>query len=98
MLAFETKSREPSAESARELGVLPGGASAESVATSVSVVLPASRSITDTLLRFALATNSRVPSGDITISLGWSSTAMRCTTLHSFVSITATAAWPQSDT
>ena len=98
MLALETKSREPSAESAREFGVLPGGASAESVATSVSVVLPASRSITDTLLRFALATNSRVPSGDITISLGWSSTAMRCTTLHSFVSITATAAWPQSDT
>ena len=98
MLALETNSRSPSAESARELGVLPGGASAVSVATSVSSTAPDSRSIADTLLRLALATNSRVPSGVSSISLGWSSTAIRRSMAQRRVSITATVACPQSDT
>jgi Mrp family chromosome partitioning ATPase len=83
---------------ASEFGVLPGGASGVRVATSVSSTRPSAKSITDTLLRLALATKSRFPSGDITISLGCSSTSIRLTTRQAWVSITATAAWAQRET
>ena len=98
MLALDTYNRPPSAEMASELGVLPGGASGVSVATSVSATVPASRSIADTLLRLALATKSRRPSGVRSISLGCSSTSWRPTTRQVSVSTTATAAWAQSET
>ena len=78
--------------------MLPGAASGERVATSVSATRPPAVSITDTLLRLALATNSLAPSADSSSSLGCSSTSMRPVTRQAAVSITATAAWAHSDT
>src|SRR5580658_1955947 len=56
MLALATKSVFSSGESARLLGVAPGGASGKKAAQMVSSVLPEEVSKTVTVLRLALAT------------------------------------------
>ncbi len=56
VLALATKSIDSSGESASELGVLPEGALGSMAVPIVSTALPASVSITVTVLRLALAT------------------------------------------
>ncbi len=56
VLALATNSIDSSGESASELGVLPEGALGSMAVPIVSTALPASASITVTVLRLALAT------------------------------------------
>ena len=56
VLALATNSMDSSGDSARELGVLPSGALGSMAVPIVSIGLPASASITVTVLRLALAT------------------------------------------
>ena len=91
--AFATKSRDSSGDRARLLGVLPGGECGFNSAIKVSTVRPLAVSSTDTLLRFALATNKCRPERSRIISLGCSSVAHRPRIRLVFTSITRTADW-----
>ena len=92
VFALATKSIDSSGESASELGVLPGGALGSIAVPMVSIGLPASVSITLTVLRLALATNRILPPFASSISLGWSSVVKWPVTLNVSVLTTATLA------
>ena len=94
LLALATKSSSPSGESARLLGIEPGGAFGNNDAVSLSVTRPVAVSITLTELRFASATNSR-PSGASSISFGCAPTGHRATSAPVVASSTSTADWAQ---
>ena len=92
VLALATKSIDSSGERASELGVLPGGALGSIAVPIVSMDLPASVSITLTVLRLALATNRILPPLASSISLGCSSVVQWPVTLKVSVLTTATLA------
>jgi hypothetical protein len=65
---------------------------------STSETFSEARSTTDTLFSFALATNTRRPSGDSARSVGCWPTAMRFTIWYVLASTTASSARLQSET
>ena len=96
--AFAMYSVPPSFVRATPFGVLPSGSPGNSDAVIVSWTFPSSMAMTDTELLFAFATNNLLPSGDSTMSHGWSPTRTVQLMSPVFLSTKATAEPPQSET
>src|SRR5687768_7678011 len=84
-----------SGETASPFGVDPGGEFGINSATRVSLIFPASVSMTETVLRLALATKRYLPDLERIISLGCSSVFQRVRIWLLLRSMTATAACAQ---